>query len=143
MCHGSKWRDSREASVTPSLFVGCFVLSKEWRLIRWTSGHFCIYKPFMTPCLSNEGKAFFTNFITAWFSVGYVAITLTDNDLQLYFFPVESRGVLVVSLESTTIWLQSDYSGKFKRTLNNYHINLLHETRMVIYVFMQKMWTSI
>ena len=71
----------------------------------------------VTPCLSNEGTAYFTNFITAWFSVGYVAIILTDNDLQLYNFPVESRGVLVVSLESTTFWLQSDYSGKTAVTI--------------------------
>ena len=77
----------------------------------------------VTPCLSNESKAFFTNFITAWFSVSYVAITLTDNSLQFYFFPVESRGVLVISLESTTFWLQSDYSGKKKKTIENYRIN--------------------
>ena len=71
----------------------------------------------VTPCLSNESKAFFTNFITAWFSVSYVAITQTNNSLWLYSFPAESCGVLVISLESTTFWLQSDYSGKTAVTI--------------------------
>ena len=53
---------------------------------------------------------FFIIPITAWFRVCYDAITLTDNGLWFYTLPAVSCGVMLIMMELTTFWLQSDYS---------------------------------